>query len=166
MNLTINAGADFDGKLKDVCGYTPFSDHQLMMPTKLHRDIEYTDPKMTVSVSLSLSDEGRYEMTRLEVSGLAPISKKFLVDVPFPQIIRKVATEAIPDSQYWLNPPFDKGSEIQEDYLVQLYWFEHATWGSPRSAIMELTGWSRANANYHIRRLTKYYDLPGKHAKK
>lgn len=155
-----------DGRLKDVLGYTPFAKHQLLVPAELYREIEYKDPAMTLSVKISLSDEGRYELTHLEVSGFAPISKKFLVDVPFPEIIRKAAVKAIPNSDYWLNPAFEDNAEIPDDYLAQLYWFEHLTWGSPRLAIMAVTGWSRANANYHIRRLTKYYDLPGRHAKK
>lgn len=154
-----------DGKLKKTCGYMPLADYQLLVPSEIHREVLYTNPSMTLLVSITLSDSGRYELTHLEVSGLASISKKFLVDIPFPEIIRKATIKAIPDNDYWLNPPFSAGDAIEDDYLVQLYWFEHLTWGSPRSAIMAVTGWSRANANYHIRRLAKSYDLPGSHAK-
>lgn len=153
-----------DGKLRKTCGYMPLADYQLLAPAEIHREVSYTDPPVTLVISITLSDAGRYELTHLEISGGSPISKTFLSNIPFPEIIRKATIKAIPDSGYWLNPSPAGVGGFDDDYLVQLYWFEHLTWGAPRSAIMKATGWSRTNANYHIRRLAKSYDLPGIYA--
>ena len=49
-------------------------------------------------------------------------------------------------------------------FLAQLYWFEFVGWGSPRASIMSYMGWSRANANFHIKRINKLFPLPGARA--
>jgi hypothetical protein len=155
-----------DGRLVDICGYLPFSLHQLRVPSSASRSVVRTPDVPELSISLVFSEKtGRFEINHLSFFGKGPsgpyVSSKSFTELSLPSIVREIGTEIVPNSDYWLSAP----EEVSDDYIVQLYWFEHLLWGKPRSEIMKVTGWSRANTNHHIRRLAKEFDLPGPHSK-
>lgn len=157
--MKIRETDDFDGGLHNVCGYIPLVDYQLLVPKSLKREVFYGEDQPLLTLSLTLSKTNRYEIVdmRLQSEGNAvPISTSFLTKLSLPQVIRQIAVDAIPHSSYWTSPP----AELTDDYLAQLYWFEHVTWGTPRMALMDVTGWSRSNTNHHIRRIEKVFELP------
>lgn len=150
---------DFDGKLVNVGGYIPEVTQQLLVPKSLNREVFYGEDQPLLVLNLSLLDTKRLEVVGISLQtpeNGSPISTSFLTKLSIPKIIRQIAVEAIPYSSYWTDPP----SKYSDDYLAQLYWFEYVTWGAPRLAIMNLTGWSRANTNHHLRRISKVFDLP------
>jgi hypothetical protein len=157
--MEIRDTEDFDGGLHNVCGYIPDVSQQLLVPRSLKREVFYGDDQPLLTLSLSLLDTNRFEVVGVNLqvpkSGSA-ISTSFLTKLSIPKIVRETTVEAIPYSSYWTTPPTD----YSDDYLAQLYWFEYVTWGAPRLAIMNLTGWSRANTNHHLRRIAKIFDLP------
>jgi hypothetical protein len=157
--MEIRDTEDFDGKLHNVCGYIPLVDHQLLVPRSLKREVFYGKDQPLLTLNLSLLGAERLEVVGINLQAPedgSAISSSFLTKLSIPKVIRQIAEEAIPHSSYWTTPP----PEHSDDYLAQLYWFEYVTWGTPRLAIMNLTGWSRANTNHHLRRISKVFDLP------
>jgi hypothetical protein len=156
----------FDGRAQNVCGYLPFVDRKLLVPESLTRIVSYGSEFPSLEVDL-IFFHGRYEVKNLNVlGGKAAVSSHFLTRLALPKLIRQIAVSAIKDSAYWTT---DRPSGMIDpaeidDYLVQLYWFEHLSWGKPRRAVMEHMFWSRSSANYHLRRIAKSYYLPGPHS--
>lgn len=146
----------------NICGKVPQVEFQLVVPRKIQSIVTYGVDVPKINIDMSVLKENKYEITNLQVMG-APVSTVFLTKLSLPKIIRKIAEKAIPNSGYWARL---QDTAPTDEYLVQLYWFEHLTWGKPREAIMKATGWSRPNANYHLRRLSKKYLLPGPHYSK
>ena len=157
--MEIRDTEEFDGKMQNVGGYIPDVAHQLLVPKSIKREVFYGENQPLLTLSLSLLDTNRFEVVGMNLQtpeNGSSISTNFLTKLSIPKVIRQIAVEAIPYSSYWTTPP----TEYSDDYLAQLYWFEHVTWGAPRLAIMSFTGWSRANTNYHLRRISKVFDLP------
>jgi len=157
--MEIRDTEEFDGKMQNVGGYIPDVAHQLLVPKSLKREVFYGDDQPLLTLSLSLLDTNRLEVVGMNLQtseGGTPISTNLLTKMSIPKVIRQIAEEIIPHSSYWTTPPTD----YSDDYLAQLYWFEYVTWGAPRLALMNLTGWSRANTNHHLRRIAKTFDLP------
>lgn len=50
-------------------------------------------------------------------------------------------------------------AETKED-LAQSYWSEYICGGAPRQLIMKMKGWSRSNANHHIKKLASAGLIP------
>jgi hypothetical protein len=154
-----------DGQLIDVCAPLTTQKHRLLVPKTLSRVVDYGPDRPKVSVDLELY-EGRLEVDRLNIERHTEyISTFFLTHLALPKVIRQVAISAIPNSSHWLSPE-ESVLEHEDEYLVQLYWFEYLSWGSPRTALMEATGWSRPNTNWHLRKLSKRFAMPGPHAQK
>ena len=159
MNMKIRETEKIDGKLYSVCGYSLEVDHQLLVPKFIEREVVYGEDQPTLTLSLSFVENSRLEIVDMKLSsreGSVPVSTSLLTKLSLPQTIRKIALDAIPNSNYWTTPP----TKYTDDYLAQLYWFEHITWGTPRVAIMRVTGWSKPNANYHITKLSKVFNFP------
>lgn len=162
-----------DGVLTRIGPDMSDTPYQLLVPNEMTRLVEYGPNRPRLEVTL------RLEGTRLEVVRLVAevtdsqkpeavfISSQFLTQLALPRIIRTIAVESIPNSSTWLfNPENEFLSSQSYRFLAQVYWFEHVSWGVPRGAIMNFTGWSRANTNWHIRRISESYTLPGPHSKK
>jgi hypothetical protein len=152
---------DLDGKLKTVPGYyIPLGEQQLLVPERASRYVVYEDVEAKVKVTIALVDS-RFEVVSLGIGdGSQPVYTRSLTKLSLPKVVREIALRAIPRSDYWTSKSLVSKLDITDDYLAQLYWFEYITRGAPREAIMQVTGWSRANANYHIRRISKFIDLP------
>lgn len=140
-------------------------DFELAIPLRMQRDVDYPTMGLKVRLDLVFSGE-RIEIMELRISsGKGFVATQYLTHLSLPKVIRAIAIEAIPDSSKWQPKRVQsEGGKFPYRYLAELYWFEHITWGAPRSTIMEYTGWSRANTNWHIRRIAKQHPLPGPHA--
>lgn len=154
-----------DGPLRGVgpqgFGY-PF---EIEVPVKMQRKVTYPGQDLELLVDLVFPGE-RIEIHNLQLQGRhGYIATQYLTGLALPKIIRAIAVDSIPNSSRWLNDPAEGGGSQSYQYLAELYWFEHISWGSPRSAIMKYTGWSRANTNWHLRRIAKEFPMPGPHAK-
>jgi hypothetical protein len=150
-----------DGPLTLAGPKMPDLKFQLMVPSTLERAVAYSEDEPRVKLKLLFSGE-RFEVSELVArGGKSFVTTHFLTQLGLPRLIRRITTEAIPNCATWLPTQGEDGMGIESyDYLAQLYWFEHITWGSPRAAIMKYMGWSRANSNWHIRKIRKEFPLP------
>jgi len=130
------------------------------------RRVVYSGESPEVELSLVFSGE-RLEISRLlATSGDTFITTQFLTQLALPKVIRSIGAEAVPHRENWMPKDGHSGLGLDSyDYLAQLYWFEHLTWGSPRLALMNYMGWSRANTNWHIRKIRKNFPLPMREAR-
>lgn len=131
------------------------------------RIVEYGPRLPRLEVTLHPED------TRLEVVSLKAtvpevrkaepvlIPLQFLTQLVLPKMIHSIAVESMPDSCLWLFNDEHKFRGFESyPFLAQVYWNEHLSC-SPRGAMMIFTGWSRTNANWHIRRISERYFLSG-----
>lgn len=147
----------------------PHVEHQLEFPMGVDGSLEVTfnDSYSSHSVDLSFClFASRYELISLSIdldmrgsSGLAfhSISSTYIANLSIPKAAQVLLLKAIPNSEYWTDLSVKK--DLSDEYLAQLYTFHHFTYGNPREAVMQKTGWSRANANYHLRRIKEQYKL-------
>lgn len=149
-----------DGELVLAGPSLPRLRHQLLVPRTLRRTVDYGRELPTVSLTLTFDGE-RFEITELlaRSGGQTFISTQFLTHLSLPKVIAELTRNAIPKSETWAE--LGNGIGLEDDeFITQLYWFSHVTWGTPRADIMTYTGWSRANANWHLRRIARAYPLP------
>lgn len=160
--VRIHSTETSDGPLTQVGPTMPNLSVQLEVPSTLTREVFYGKDEPRVLIELVFSGE-RLEVKRLTAhSETGFVTTQFLTQLGLPRLIRQIGVETIPNCSTWIPSEGQEGMGIESyNYLAQLYWFEHATWGSPRVAIMKFTGWSRANANWHIRKIRKQFLLPG-----
>lgn len=153
----------------ELVAFGPFDTQfqaQLKIPRTMARVVKYKDFPLDALVELVFTGE-KIEIVRLTLSGRdGYVATGNLVKLALPAIIREIAEQAIPNADYWsLKSSTSKPSGPDaEAYMAQLYWFEYATWGSPRGAIMEYGDWSRTNANWRIRKIAGSETLPGAHS--
>lgn len=149
-----------DGELVLAGPSLPGLRHQLLVPRTLRRTVDYGRELPTVSLTLTFEGE-RFEITELLARSRNQtfISTQFLTHLSLPKVIAELTRNAIPKSETWAE--LGNGIGLEDDeFITQLYWFSHVTWGTPRADVMTYTGWSRANTNWHLRRLSKKYPLP------
>lgn len=149
-----------DGPTVEACGMLESVQHQLLVPLTLEREVSYGHGFPSVTLRIVFNGE-RFEISRLVANADSEyVTTQFLTQLGLPRVMRKIVEDAIPNSEYWLQRQ-QVLLEPSDEYLLQLYWFEHISWGAPRQSVMEATGWSRANANWHLRRISRTYTLPG-----
>lgn len=155
-----------DGPLVAVGPDIANSDRQIRLPSTVVREVRYGPGQPKIRLKIEFTGD-KYEIRELSVQGQdAFISSQFLASLALPKVLRAIALDAIPNSKYWAIADDMDGLGIETDeFLAQLYWFEHLSWGSPRAAIMKYMGWSRPNANWHIRKIASKFRLPGAHSK-
>lgn len=138
---------------------------QQSIPSTLTRRVVY--PELGVSALIECVFTGdKLEVQSLSVQNNGKfVSTKVLTQLALPFVIRAIALEVIPNARIWA---FLDSNEIQKNegstFLAQVYWFEHVSWGSPRGSIMKYMSWSRTNANFHISKIARQFQLPGAHA--
>ena len=155
-----------DGPLRGVGPQGFEYPFEIEVPIKMQRKVTYPDQDIELLVDLVFPGE-RIEIRNLQLQGRSGyIATQYLTGLALPKIIRAIAVDAIPNSSRWLIAPAEGGGSHSYQHLAELYWFEHISWGSPRSAIMKYTGWSRANTNWHLRKIAKEFPLPGPHSEK
>lgn len=162
-NFVLTRSKQSDGKLVSFGPLDQASMTQLSIPETITRVVNYPALELEVEITCRFSGE-RLEVTNMNIRGHGTyIATAALTKLSLPQVIRAVALEAIPNVAHWTNPKpeFLDGNRA---FLAQVYWLEHASWGAPRTAIMELKGWSRPNTSFHIKGIAKEFQLPGAHA--
>ena len=114
-------------------------------------------------------DGDRLRVTQLMMQTEEGLNSTHLIRVKLPDLVSAVAAAEIPDSELWTaKASFDQyppqGKEELYPRLAQMYWYHHLSWGAPRQVIMEITGWSRNNTNFHLRQISKIIELPSSRA--
>ncbi len=154
-----------DGKTVTFGPYDPETGATLSLPATFTRRVSYPGHGLAVILECVFTGD-RIEVESLKIERVEKfISTKVLTQLALPAVIREIAEDAIPNSNRWarLNAPTDNKAETAE-FLAQIYWFEHVSWGSPRASIMAYMNWSRTNANFHISKFSKNMPMPGAHA--
>ena len=155
-----------DGPLRGVGPQGFEYPFEIEVPMQMQRKVTYPGQEIELLIDLVFPGE-RIEIRNLQLHGREGyIATQYLTGLGLPKIIRAIAVDSIPNSSRWLNVSGRGNKDLPYHYLAELYWFEHISWGSPRSAIMQYTGWSRANANWHLRKIAKEFPLPGPHSEK
>lgn len=163
--FSINAGTTLDGPLVEFGPTDPNTGLALKMPSHFSRRVHYESLGIVATfgcifegdkielAELHLASDGRY------------ISTKALTQLALPSVISALALEVIPGAAHWTQESLPQ-SVMREpsNYLAQVYWFEHVSWGGPRARVMALMNWSRTNANFHISKWAKQHPMPGAHS--
>lgn len=167
QNFSIHRTKPHDGELVQVGPADSATGLVLRVPSSMQRLIRYRQLNLEVLLDCVFSGD-RIEVVRLTIEGQGRfIATKDLTQLSLPLVIRDLAVEVIPGGETWLHASTKPGtnSPRTQEFIAQLYWFEHLSWGSPRNALMNYMGWSRTNSNWHIKKLAKQFRLPGAHAK-
>jgi hypothetical protein len=144
----------------------------LMAPVKLSAVVAYEDWECTLRISCVFQDS-KLGLERVVIDANNPqkrtINTSLTQNLEIPKIMRELSLRVFPNSANWANRSSqDSGPHASSDqFIAQIYWFENATWGKPRLALMNYMNWSRTNANWHIKRLAKNPEIgmPGIHSK-
>jgi hypothetical protein len=169
IEFEITSGGQPDGSLVLFGNLDPKNDRKLQIPATFERRVKYVSQQLELELHCVFTGD-RIEISRMVISGLGKfVGSRDLTQLSLPQVIRKIAFDVIPNSHEWTEETRSKDIEwgnlnAGDGFLAQLYWFEHVSWGAPRSALMSYLGCSRTTANAHIRRIAKQFDLPGVHA--
>lgn len=160
-----------DGPLSAIGSGAGGNDWPLQIPSIFQRLVVY--PHLEISVTLDCVFSGE----RIEVAALKVVadkghfvSSRDLTQLSLPAVIRAIGLAVIPVSERWLKEFRDESDKTWEsqkasdEFLSQLYWFEHVIWGTPRMALQEYMGWTRTTANAKIREINKQFPLPGVHS--
>jgi hypothetical protein len=138
----------------------------LRIPRTFSRIVDIQDLQFQLQLWCRFSGD-RIEVRRLciEADG-GEIASRQLLQLGLPAIVREIAFEVIPEASFWTVEGQDavtKWSEMnsQPEFIAQVYWFEHVSWGSPRQEIMRLFGIKRTAANTLLRKLAREISLPG-----
>lgn len=146
---------------------------RLQIPVAFQRAVTLDDPPFELVVSFRFEGD-RIELNRLAIEG-ERITPRDLGRLGLPAIVRAAGIDAIPDGDQWTV--FVESAKALEDArrsgpsdatlleVAQYYWFDHVTWGSPRSTIMTFWDISRTTANDWIRKASKLFPMPGQHAR-
>jgi hypothetical protein len=135
---------------------------RLSIPEKLERTVSYPALKLQVGLFCVFSGE-RLEIEKMTIESMGSfVTSRDLTQLALPQVMYQIVSDAVPEAMV-LSKLADKENPFKPDgaaFLAMLYWFEHAGWGAPRARIMEYMGWSRANANFHLKRISANFPLP------
>lgn len=169
-NFTISRADVKDGKMVTFGPIDPENMKRLSIPKTFTRFVDYTDSSLAVELQCVFDGE-KIQVSRISVANSGGfVTSRDLTQLSLPAVIRQIGLEVIPDSEYWTQEWQDANSikhglKYDSWFIAQLYWFEHATWGSPRVAVQEFMGCKRTTANYYIRLAGEKTALPGQHKK-
>lgn len=161
----ISASKQKDGKLVQFGPLDTETGWTMAIPEHLTRNVYYPQMKLEITLDCVFSGE-RLEITLMTIEGRGGfVSTRDLTQLALPAVMREIAISAVPDSQRWSNPASADDLSRPEGYgyLAQMYWFEYVGWGTPRANIMAYMNWSRANANFHIKKINRNFPLPRAH---
>lgn len=170
-NFTISKADVKDGVMVTFGPVDPENRRQLSIPKTFTRFVDYIDSTLVVELQCVFDGE-KIQVSKISVANNGGfVTSRDLTQLSLPAVIRQMGLQVIPDSEYWTqewqDANFKKhGLKYDSWFIAQLYWFEHATWGSPRVAVQELMGCKRTTANYYIRLAGEKTPLPGQHNKK
>ena len=165
MNETfkIQPGTDKDEALVQFGPFDPETGLRLSIPKRLSRKVSYPDLNLNAFLSCTFSGE-RLEIERMTIESKgAYVTSRDLTQLALPHVMYTIASAAVPEAKA-LNRLVDSEKLEKPEgpaFLAAVYWFEHAGWGAPRARIMEYMGWSRANANFHLKKISRNFPLPG-----
>ena len=152
-----------DGPLQEFGPVSIQTGKRLTVPSPMRRQVYY--PSLAYLVELTCVFTGqRIEIESLEIHGDgAFINTQYLTQLSLPEVIREIAKEVEVNSEFWAcrTRSMDELRVDDASLIAQIYWYEHVTWGSPRAAVMSYMGWSRTNTNWHLRKISDQYKLPG-----
>lgn len=96
----------------------------------------------------------------------ASLSASDVVSVPLAAVVHEVGLAAVsPGHGAFLDRrPGRRPTPDELEMVAAVYWFQYATWGHPREAIMATWGIPRTTANRWIRQARELYPLPGHHS--
>lgn len=135
----------------------------LQVPSEFHYGLTIPDlPEVEIN---GVWDGDRLRVTKLSISHDGGLNATHLIKIKLPELVSAVAVDAVPDSDFWTSKElFEKfppqGKLDQYSRIAQLYWFHHLSWGAPRQVIMDFTGWSRNNTNFHLKQVAQLIGLP------
>ncbi len=155
-----------DGKLVPFGPFDSETGWAMQIPERLSRIVYYPRLKLEIVLDCVFSGE-RLEIALMTIEGKGGfVTTRDLTQLGLPAVMGEIARGAVPDSARWSKPASAKALNRPEGYpyLAQMYWFEYIGWGSPRANIMTYMNWSRANANFHIKKINSNFPLPGAHA--
>jgi hypothetical protein len=143
----------------------------LKAPDKVRAKVAYPSWGCTMELSCAFFDS-RLGLERITLEASNPkertINSTLTQNLEISKVMREICLKTFPQSEIWADRSSqDKGPQLDSDeFIAQLYWFENATWGKPRLALMNYMNWSRTNANWHIKRLAKnpLIGMPSLHA--
>jgi hypothetical protein len=141
----------------------------LSMPSSLNRRVTYSDNPLTVAIECRY-EEDKLQLVKVEIQNFnGYVSTRDLLQLKLPAVMRQVAVESVLGREVFLSRAsslLHSPAAIKENLflLAQLYWLEAVTWGTPRKAIMEISGCSRSSANEYIKMAAKQYPLPKERA--
>lgn len=121
----------------------------LELPEIARRLVEYPDLGFSAEYVFTFNGDRLKldSMNIFEVLSPNGVSTQALTKLYIPDVMREMV--------YAYNPVLahDIKSKVSDEYtLAQMYWAEYVCNGSPRRTVMEVTGWSRSNANYHFKK--------------
>lgn len=146
-----------DGKLIYFGPESSGSIAQLKLPAFATRLVDYEEHGFSVEYTF-LFDGARLNlgaMNIIRVINPNGISTKSLTELQIPKVMQELV--------YSYNPTLDVAARRKDrttEDLIQAYLAEYACSGSPRRAVIERTGWSRSNANFHLKKLAKASLIP------
>jgi hypothetical protein len=159
----IQSEGRIDGPLHEFGPVANLTGKRLSVPSPLRRKVYY--PGLAYLVELTCVFTGqRLEIESLDIHGDgAFINTQYLTQLSLPEVIHEIAKELEVNSEFWAcrARPLDELRVDDPSFIAQIYWYEHATWGSPRAAVMSYMGWSRTNTNWHLRKIADKFTLPG-----
>lgn len=100
----------------------------------------FTDNKLKLILLEAMNVSGginTYDLVQMEIPAIA----KTVVEAVNSEVISKLSVST-------------------KEGLAQAYMSEYICGGAPRKLLMEMTGWSRSNSNFHIRNLEKLGLIP------
>jgi len=165
MNETfkIQGGPDRDEAVVQFGPLDPETGIRLSIPRRLSRKVSYPDLNLQVFLSCAFSGE-RLEIEKMAIEAKGSyVASRDLTQLSLPHVMYAIVSGAVPEAKA-LNRHVD-GDKLDKPegpaFLATLYWFEHAGWGAPRARIMSYMDWSRANANFHLKKISLNFPLPG-----
>ena len=156
-------GPKKDGPLLTFGPLDPETGLTCHIPMELSRRVLYPALNLEVQIDCIFSGE-RLEIERLTIESKSSyVASRDLTQLALPQVMNKVVSTVVLEARdiekQLKSTLLDKPDGPA--FLAQLYWFEFVRWGSPRALIMSYMGWSRANANFHMKKINKLFPLPG-----
>ena len=125
---------------------------QLVLPETVIASVKYSD-RSSAEFVYKLRDQ-QLKLISLfmnnEADGINSIDTS---RIKLPAVAKRVVREINAEVISKLSPETKEG-------LAQSYWSEYVYGGAPRQLIMSMKGWSRSNANHHIKKLASAGLIP------
>jgi hypothetical protein len=161
-SFSIRSGAGRDEAVVRFGPTDPETGLRLSIPTRLSRSVSYPSLKLEVGLFCAFSGE-RLEIEKMVIESKgAYVFSRDLTQLALPQVMYQIVSDVVPEARQLAKFADKRNLDRPEGagFLATMYWFEHVGWGAPRARIMEYMGWSRANANFHLKKISTTFPLP------